>query len=224
MVGDLLVDGFHALLGQRAGVRDLLLAHSPPSRLVGRVVLVGRDAVEHAAWSELLLEFRILGIVGQFRFFFGVQVIEVAEELVEAVDRRQVFIPIAEMVLAELTGGVAERLQQLGDRRVLFLQTDGGARHADLGQAGADRILAADEGGAAGGAALLTVPVGERRAFLGDAVDVGGRIAHHALAVVADVPVADVVAPDARPRSPLMPSIAASTAARSPTHAPLGRR
>ena len=92
--------------------------------------------------SELLLECRILGIVGQFRFFFGVQVIEVAEELVEAVHGRQVFIPIAEMVLAELAGGVAERLQQFGDGRVFLLQADGGAGHADLGQAGADRVLA----------------------------------------------------------------------------------
>jgi hypothetical protein len=57
-------------------------------------------------------------IVGQFRFFLGVQVIEVAEEFVEPVHGRQVFIPIAEMVLAELTGGVAERLEQFGDGRV----------------------------------------------------------------------------------------------------------
>ncbi len=193
---DLLVDGFHALLGQRSGVRDLLSAHAPPARLVGRVVFVGRDAVEHTAWSELLLEFRILGIVGQFRFFLGVQVIEIAEELVEAMHRRQVFIPIAKMVLPELTRGVPERLQQLSDRGVFLLQSDGGAGHADLRQPRADRVLAADEAGAAGSAALLAVPVGERRAFLGDAVDVGGLITHHALAVVADIPVADVVAPD----------------------------
>ena len=37
---------------------------------------------------------------------------------------------------------------------------------------------------------------GEERAFLGDAVDVGGAIAHHAAIVGADVPVADVVGHD----------------------------
>ena len=53
-----------------------------------------------------------------------------------------------------------------------------------------------DECGAAGGAALLAVPVGEQRAFLGDAVDVGRFVAHHALIVGADVEAADVVTPD----------------------------
>ena len=54
------------------------------------------------------------------------------------------------------------------------------ARQADLRQAGAERRLAGDEGGAARGAALLAVLVGEHRAFLGDAVDVGRLVAHHA--------------------------------------------
>ena len=152
--------------------------------------------MEHAARAELLLERRILGIVGQLRLFLGVQVIEVAEELVEAVHGRQVLVAIAEVVLAELAGGVAERLQQLGDRRILRLQADGRAGHADLGQAGADRVLAGDEGGAAGGAALLAVVVGEGDALVGDAVDVGGSVAHLAAAEVADVPHADVVAPE----------------------------
>ena len=129
--GDLLVDGLHALLGQRAGVRDRLAA-----------LAVGH-AVEHAARSKLLLEFRILGIVGQFRLLLGVEVIEIAEKFVEAVHGRQIFVAIAEMVLAELTGGVAERLQQFGDGRVFRLQSDRGAGHADLGQAGADRVLTA---------------------------------------------------------------------------------
>ena len=88
------------------------------------------------------LERRILGIVGQFRLFFGVQVIEIAEEFVESVHGRQVFIPIAEMVFAELTGGIAERLEQFGDGRVFRLKSDSGAGHADFGQAGAERVLA----------------------------------------------------------------------------------
>ena len=186
--------GLHALLGERAGVLDRL-----PALAVG-------DAVEHAARSELLLECRILGIVGQFRLFLGVQVIEVAEELVEAVHGRQVFIAIAEMVLAELAGGVAERLEQFGDGRVFLLKSDRRAGHADLGQAGADRVLAGDEAGAAGGAALLAVVVGERHAFVGDAVDVRGLVAHHAPAEVADVPDADVVAPEDQDVGLLCPS------------------
>ena len=84
---------------------------------------------------NLLLNFGILRIVGQLRLFFGVEVIEVAEELVEAVHGRQKLVAVAEVVLAELAGGVAERLEQLGNRRVLRLQADRRAGHADLGQA-----------------------------------------------------------------------------------------
>src|ERR1700677_1487895 len=76
------------------------------------------------------------------------------------------------------------------------MQANRCAGQADLCQAGADRILARDEAGAAGRAALLAIPIGERRPFLRDAIDVGGLVAHHALAVVADVPVADVVTPN----------------------------
>ena len=176
--------GFHALLGEGTGVLDRLPA------------LAVSHAVEHAAGTEPLLEFRILGIVGQFGFFLGVQVIEVAEEFVEAVHGRQEFVPIAQMVLAELAGGVAQRLEHFSDGRVFLLQADGGAGHADLGQARADRVLAGDEARAAGGAALLGVVVGEGHPFLRHAVDVRGLVAHHAATEVADVPYPDVVPPE----------------------------
>ena len=182
--GDLLVDGFHALLGQRTGVLDRL-----PALAVGQ-------AVEHATRPELLLEFGVLGIVRQFRLFLGVEVVEIAKKFVEPVHGRQIFVAVAEMVLAELTGGVAERLQHFGDGRVFRMQSDRRAGHADFGEAGADWVLTGDEARAAGCAALLAVPVGEGRPFLCDAVDVGRLVAHHAFAVVADVPVADVVAPN----------------------------
>ena len=70
------------------------------------------------------------------------------------------------------------------------------AGHADLGHAGAHGHAAADERGAAGGAGLLGVVIGEGDAFFGDAVDVRRLVAHHAAVVVADVPGADVVAPN----------------------------
>jgi len=49
----------------------------------------------------------------------GIEVVEVAEELVEAVHGRQELVAVAKMVLAELAGGIALRLEQLGERRVL---------------------------------------------------------------------------------------------------------
>ncbi len=56
-------------------------------------------------------------------------------------------------------------------------------------------MLTENERGAAGGAALLRVGVGEERAFFGDAVNVGRLIAHDAVVVSADVVNADVIAP-----------------------------
>ena len=182
-ISDLLVDGFHALLGERAGVHDRL-----PALAVGQ-------AMKHASGTELLLERRVLGIVGQFRLLLRVQVIEIAEEFVEPMHGRQEFVAVAQMVLAELAGGVAQRLEELGDGRVFLLKADGGAGHADLGQTRADRVLAGDEASTAGGAALLGIIVGEGDPFVRDAVDVGRTVAHHAEAEAADVPNPDVVPP-----------------------------
>ena len=68
---DLLVDGFHALLGQRTCVRDLRLPTRPLAALRSGSSFVESRRVEHAAWSEPFLAFRILGIVGQLRFFLS---------------------------------------------------------------------------------------------------------------------------------------------------------
>ena len=72
------------------------------------------------------------------RLLLRVQVVEVAEELVEAVVRRQHLVAVAEVVLAELAGHVALRLEQAGDRRIFLLHALGRARQPDLGEAGAD--------------------------------------------------------------------------------------
>ena len=94
------------LMVSGAGVLDLL-----------RAVGVG-PGVEDAARPELLLELGILRVVGVLRLLLGVQVIEIAEELVEAVRRRKELVAVAEVVLAELAGHVAERLQHVGDGRI----------------------------------------------------------------------------------------------------------
>jgi hypothetical protein len=123
-------------------------------------------------------------------------VIEVAEKLIESMHGRQELVPVAEMVLAELAGGIAEWLEHFGNGGVFWLKSDGSAGHSDFGQAGAERVLAADEGRTSSGAALLAVVVGEGDAFLGDAVDVWRPVAHHTPAEVADIPGADVIAPE----------------------------
>src|SRR4029077_5921081 len=104
-------------------------------------ILFSRHTMQHASGPELFQECRILGIVGEFWFLFRVQVIKVAEELVEAVHGRQIFILIAKMVVTELTSGVAQRFEQLGDCWVFGLKPDSSTRHSNLGQSGAERVL-----------------------------------------------------------------------------------
>ena len=152
--------------------------------------------MEHAAGLEPLDQLGILEVVDVFELFLGVEVVERAHELVEPVRSRQRLVGVAEVVLAELRRHVALILEQLRDRHITRLQSFLRAGQADFEQARAEAGLAGDEARAAGRAALLAVPVREQRAFLRDAVDVGRLVAHHALVVGADVPVADVVAPE----------------------------
>ena len=70
--------------------------------------------------------------VRQLRLLLGIQVVEVAEELVEAVHGREELVLVAQMVLAELSGGIAQRLEQLSDRRVLSSRPDIGTGDPDL--------------------------------------------------------------------------------------------
>ena len=137
----------------------------------------------------------LAGVVELLRLLFGVQVVEIAEPFVEAVHGRQELVAIAQVVLAELAGGVALRLQDFGQRRIGLLDAARRAGNADRRHAGADGHLPDDERGAARSAARLAVVIGEEHAFLGDAVDVR-RAAHHAVRIGADVPHADVVAED----------------------------
>src|SRR5262249_4939553 len=143
--------------------------------------------MKHAARAELLAERRILRVVLVLRFLLRVEVIEVAKELVEAMVSRQEFVAVAEVVLAELTCGIAERLEELGNRRILLLDANCRAGQADLRQAGAEWRLTQDKRGAARGARLLAVVVDEDAALVPDAIDVRRGETHQAAAVGADV-------------------------------------
>ncbi len=103
--GDVLLDGFHAFDRQRAGVFAFLLTDHAPARLYGIVDRIRRHAVHHAAGAERcpeILAVKCLRIVRILRLLLGVQVVEVAVELVEAANRGQVLVQVAQMVLAEL--------------------------------------------------------------------------------------------------------------------------
>ena len=154
--------------------------------------------MQHAARTKLLEEIRkVLGwrIIAQLGLFFGVQVIEVAEEFVEAMHRRQMLVTVAKVVLAELAGAIALAFHDAGNGRVLVAHPGFGARKSDLGQTGAHAALAGDEAGAAGGAALLGEIVGEQHPLFADRVDVGRAIAHHPLGKDRQVGLTNVIPP-----------------------------
>ena len=77
--------------------------------------------MKHATGPELLLEFGVLRIIFVFRLLLSVKVIEASKELVEAVRRRQEFVAVAEVVLAELASDVALRFEHFGNGRILRL-------------------------------------------------------------------------------------------------------
>src|SRR5437667_11176672 len=95
------------------------------------------------------------------RIFHCVEVIEIAEELVEAVDSGQEFIQIAEVVLPELAGRVALRFERGCDRASLSWYADLGTRLADRRHASANRKFAHDEVCATRRATRFGVVVGE---------------------------------------------------------------
>ena len=193
-IADFVVHGFHALGIKCAGVLDLLLADLAPARHLGRVVHVGRPGMNHVARADDVQQ--ILGVVGMRRVFHRVQVVQVAEELVEAVDGGQEFIEVAEVILAELAGGVAQLFERGGNRAGFGRDANLGARLADGGHAGANGQLAHDEVRPSRRAARLGVVVGEEHSLLGELIEGGRSAGHHAPVVGADVPHANVIAHD----------------------------
>ena len=134
--------------------------------------------------------------VGEAHLLHRVQVVEIAPVLLEAVRRRQGRGVVAQVVLAELAGGVAEIEQELGERRGAGPQIGRAAGQLRRDHARAQRIHAGEEGIAPGGAALHGDVVHEDRALVPDAVDVGRFPDHQAAVVDARLHPADVVAHD----------------------------
>ena len=192
----LIVNRLHAFLGQRAGVFNGLFADAPEARIDGWIVTVGGSALEHAAWPETLLEAGILWISGVLRLFFGIEVIKVTEEFVEAMNCRQKPVLVTQVVLAELAGRVAERLESFRDGHVLGTETQVGSGQTHLRKSGTQRRLSGDERGAACRTTLLGIVVGEHHAFASDTVYIRRAIAHHTERIGADIGLADIVAHD----------------------------
>src|SRR3954452_5996256 len=104
--------------------------------------------------------------------FHGVQVIEVPEEFIEAVNGGQKFIEIAQVVLAELTGSVALRFERSSNGASLRRDASLRTSLADCRHSRADGQLAHDEVRSTRCTAGLSVVVGEQYAFLGHLVEI----------------------------------------------------
>ena len=164
--GDFLVHRLRALQRQRA----FILAHLVLGRAVGglhpedrarrrpcrcrpsgqsRPGVPGCRESESSSWRHDGLLGRAAVDVREAHLLHRVQVIEVAPELLEAVRRRQGIRMIAQMVLAELAGGVAQIEQELGEARRAGSQIRNGARQLRQDHARAVRMHAGDEGACA---------------------------------------------------------------------------
>jgi len=93
-------------------------------------------------------------------------VIEIAEPFVETVSGGQELVAVPEMILAELRGGIARRLQHFCDRRIALLNSARRAGNTDGRHAGANGELSHDERSAAGRTTGLAIVIGEQHAGL----------------------------------------------------------
>ena len=211
--GDFLVHGLRSLQGQRAlilaglvlrrAVGGLAPEHRARRRQADRGLGIhgardlgqARDRRVPARRRDGLLR-RGLVDVREAHPLHRIQVIQIAPELVEAVRGRQRVGVVAQVVLAELAGVVAEIAQEPGERRRAGPQVGRAAGQLRRDHAGAQRMHAGEEGVAPRGAALLGVVVHEHRALLADAVDVRRFADHQAAVVDARLHPADVIAHD----------------------------
>ena len=88
-VANLVVNRFHPFWIERAGIFDLLLADPAPARHHRGVIVVSGPAMHHVARADYVQQ--VLRIVRMCRVFHRIEVIQIAEELVEAVDGGQEF-------------------------------------------------------------------------------------------------------------------------------------
>ncbi len=213
VAGDFLVHGLRALQSERAfilahlvlggAIRGLHPEHRPRWGQAHAVLRIDgarsfRDAGDghHLHRRRDALLGRTLVDVEEAHLLHGVQVVEVTPVLLEAVRGGQGIRVIAQVVLAELAGVVAEVQQELGQARSPGFQIGRAAGQLRRDQARAQRIHACDEGIAAGRAALHGDVVHEDRALAPDTVNIGRFADHQAAVIDARLHPADVITHD----------------------------
>src|SRR6478609_8294621 len=148
------IDVFHADLGRSIHARmrrewalicDLLFANTAPARVFRRIINVGRNAADDVARTEHRAELLVLGVLRIVGFFQRIKVVEDSVELVKTVDCGQILIAIPQVILANLRGRVAERLENLRDCWIGILQALLSGWQTDFQQPRAEWSLPGDE-------------------------------------------------------------------------------
>ena len=190
---------------QRTFIDDPLLADLAPARHFGRIVRVGRIAVDQAARTVSVVVFLVDRERVPVRIGHRVEVVQISEELIEAVHGREILVQVTEVVLAELPGGIALCLQGGGERHGLRRYADVGPSLTYGRQSSADRQFAGDEVRPTRRATGFGIVVGEPHPFGRKPVEVRRLPRHNALVICADVKPADIIThDDNNVRSPLL--------------------
>src|SRR5262249_12760415 len=192
----------HALRAQFTRILYFLLSYFAPARLHGWIVYICRPCVEHIARSNS--GFERWWIVAMTGVLHCIEVIEIPEELIEAVQRRQELIEVAQMVLAELAGGVTHGFQHGGNSRRGIRHADRRASLTDSSQSSADREFAGDEVRTTRRAARFGIIIGTSDRLRRQPIEVGGSTSNYSWIVDADVCPADVVPHDEDNVGPLL--------------------
>jgi hypothetical protein len=96
---------------ERTLIDDLLFADPAPARLLGGIIGIRCPGVQEIARPHLVAVCLIVREGIPIRVRHRIEVIQVTEELLEAMEGRQILAEIAEVVFAELPGGIALHLE-----------------------------------------------------------------------------------------------------------------
>ena len=173
MRGHLVIQRLLAFRRGGAIVNDPLLADHAPARLIRRVIFLGGIGMDHVARTKLRLERRVIRPIRVGCVFHRVQMVEPAPIFIKPLHCRQKPILVAQMILAELPGRVAKRLEHGGQRRIFGAQPDRVARQTNRVHPRAHRKLPGDKGRPTRGTARLCIVVGQPHTLGGKLVEIG---------------------------------------------------
>src|SRR4029077_17062388 len=174
----------------------LLFADLAPARHHRGVIRFRRVAMHQTARAVFVVVVLIDGERVPVWVRHRVEVVEVAEKFVEAMQRRQELVQVAEVVLTELACSVALCFERGGDGASLGRHADISTRLADGRETCADRQLTGDEVRATRRATRFSVIVGEEHTLRRQLVEVWRFAGHDPAVVGTNVKPANVVSHD----------------------------